>query len=55
MFKPVRSPDRGRWSVEVHWPDGTAEHIDEFKSDYEACDWISNRSAKWVRDNPQRR
>jgi hypothetical protein len=53
MFKPLPSNDRGGWGVEAQWPDGTAQLVADFKSDYEACDWITNRSAKWAREHPR--
>jgi hypothetical protein len=54
MFKPL--PNRGyRWYVEVQWPDGATQLVSDFASDYEACDWISNRSAAWLLKHPVRR
>jgi hypothetical protein len=53
MFKPL--PTEGhRWHVEVQWPDGATQLVADFVSDYEACDWISNRSAAWLLKNPVR-
>jgi hypothetical protein len=54
MFKPL--PNVGyRWHVEVQWPDGARQLVADFVSDYEACDWISNRSAAWLLKNPDGR
>ena len=53
MFKPTPFKDgSGGWRVEVLWPNGATQHVDDFNTDYEACDWISNRSAKWLLKNP---
>jgi len=54
MFRPL--PNAGyRWHVEVQWPDGATQLVADFVSDYEACDWISNRSAAWLLKNPDGR
>jgi hypothetical protein len=51
MFKPL--PGEGyRWHVEVQWPDGATQRVADFVSDYEACDWIFNRSAAWLLKYP---
>ena len=42
--------DSQHWTVEVEWPDGTLEHIDAFKHHFEAADWISNQSNKWLQE-----
>jgi hypothetical protein len=52
MFKPMPFEEGRGWRVEVQWPDGATQHVDDFRSDYEACDWISNRSAAWLLKNP---
>jgi hypothetical protein len=36
-----------RWRVEVEWPDGTIEQVDEFKLFSEATDWICSQSETW--------
>ena len=48
MFKPLPFKDGSGWRVEVQWPNGSTQHVDDFNSDYEACDWISNGSAAWL-------
>jgi hypothetical protein len=53
MFRPTPFNDDGGWRVEVHWPDGTTQHVDDFRSDYQACDFIFNRSAAWLLKHPQ--
>jgi hypothetical protein len=37
-----------QWTVEAEWPDGTIEQIDSFTHHFEAADWISNQSEKWL-------
>jgi hypothetical protein len=37
-----------QWTVEAEWPDGTIEQIDTFRHHFEATDWISNQSKKWL-------
>jgi hypothetical protein len=53
MFKPLPN-DGYHWRVEVQWPDGDTQLVADFVSDYEACDWISNRSAAWLLKQPMR-
>jgi hypothetical protein len=53
MFKPMPLPQGGGWRVEVHWPNGTTQHVDAFHSDYQACDFIFNRSAAWLLKHSQ--
>jgi hypothetical protein len=42
--------DSQRWAVEVELPDGTVEQIDAFKHHFEAADWISNHSNRWLQE-----
>ena len=52
MFKPVPVKDGRGWRVEVQWPDGTTQHVDDFQRDYDACDFISHRSLAWLLKHP---
>jgi hypothetical protein len=40
--------DGERWAVEVEWPDGSIEQVDEFQRRTDATDWISNQSKTWL-------
>jgi hypothetical protein len=46
IFYAVLGEGQG-WRVEVEWPDGTIEQVDEFKLFSEATDWICNQSETW--------
>jgi hypothetical protein len=48
LFMPMPIENGRRWRVEAQWPDGATQHVEDFVSDYAACDWISNRSAAWL-------
>jgi hypothetical protein len=52
MFKPLPFKDGSGWRVEVRWPDGTTQHVDDFQRDYDACDFISHRSLAWLLKHP---
>jgi len=45
-FKPKRFKDGSGWYVEVERPDGSTEYVDQFGSDSEALEWITNKSEK---------
>ena len=34
--------------MEVERPDGSTEYVDQFGSDSEALEWITNKSEKWL-------
>jgi hypothetical protein len=42
--------DGQRWTVEVEWPDGTIEQVNEFQQHSDATDWISDQSQAWLQD-----
>ena len=46
IFYAVLGEGQG-WRVEVEWPNGTIEQVDEFKLFSEATDWICNQSETW--------
>lgn len=52
IFKPMPFKDGSGWRVEVQWPSGGTQHVDDFGSEHEAGDWISHRSADWLRKHP---
>jgi hypothetical protein len=52
MFKTMPFQDGSGWRVEVQWPGGGSQHVDDFGSEQEAGDWISGRSAGWLRKHP---
>jgi hypothetical protein len=41
--------DSDRWRVEAEWPDGTIEQVDNFKSHFEAVNWINTEAEAWLR------
>ncbi len=45
--KPLTSGKK--WSVELAWPSGLAEHVQDFDSEPEADDWILRMSEHWLR------
>jgi hypothetical protein len=47
-FKPRAFKDGSGWHVEVEWPDGTTQHVDDFGSEAEAGDWIARKSEQWI-------
>ena|SRR5882724_8350480 len=52
MFKQMPFKDGSGWRVEVQWPSGSTQHVDDFQTDDEARDWISNRSTAWLLKHP---
>jgi len=36
------------WLVEAEWPDGTIEHVNDFKAHLEAANWVSTQSEAWL-------
>src|SRR5262245_33534860 len=52
-FKPKPFKDGSGWSVEVERPDGSIEYVDQFGSDSEALEWITNKSEKWLQKHPK--
>lgn len=36
------------WCVHVLWPSGQQNTVTGFKTQYEALEWIKNKSANWV-------
>jgi hypothetical protein len=39
--------------VDVEWPDGVSQHVDDFGSEAEAGDWIARKSEKWIEKQPK--
>jgi hypothetical protein len=38
----------GRWYIEATWADGRIQHVNAFKTESDARNWINNKS--WVHD-----
>jgi hypothetical protein len=49
LFFCVVLSDGDHWRVEAEWPDGTIEQVDNFKSHFEAVNWISAEAEAWLR------
>jgi hypothetical protein len=52
-FKPLPYKVGTYWRVEVEWPDGVTQHVDDFGSESEALEWISRKSDDWARRHPR--
>jgi hypothetical protein len=52
-FKPLPYKVGTYWRVEVEWPDGFTQHVDDFGSEPEAREWISRKSDDWARKHPR--
>ena len=52
-FKPFPYKVGDHWRVEVEWPDGVTQHVDDFGSESEALEWISRKSDDWARKHPR--
>ena len=38
-----------KWCVELAWPAGGSEHVQDFDTESEAVAWIANKSDAWLR------
>lgn len=51
--RPTMTPralkDGSAWYIDLTWPDGRTEQIDGFLSESEIGDWISRKSAAWLK------
>ena len=45
--RPLKSSKK--WWLDLVWPDGRAEHVQDFESEAEAKAWIENKSQFWLR------
>jgi hypothetical protein len=52
-FKPLPYKVGHYWRVEVEWPDGVTQHVDDFGSESEALEWIARKSDDWARKHPK--
>lgn len=48
-FKRKEFKDGRGWYVEAEWPDGLLQHVDDFGSDTEAKEWVTHKSAEWLK------
>jgi hypothetical protein len=50
IFKPqeMKTADTKHRCVEAEWPDGTIDEIGQFKSIFEAWDWLARQSQAWL-------
>jgi hypothetical protein len=54
MAKDYSKPtftQRGGYLVEVEWPDGFTQHVEDFGSESEALEWIDQKSDDWASKN----
>jgi hypothetical protein len=42
-----------QWRVELQWPDGVTQHVDDFGSESEASEWITHKSDGWLKKHPK--
>jgi hypothetical protein len=40
--------DGSGYLVEVEWPDGFTQHVEDFGSESEALEWIDQKSDDWA-------
>jgi hypothetical protein len=52
-FKVKPFKDGSGWYVEADRLDGSTEYVDQFGSDSEALEWITNKSEKWLQKHPK--
>ncbi len=52
-FKVKPFKDGSGWYVEAKRLDGSTEYVDQFGSDSEALEWITNKSEKWLQKHPK--
>ncbi|MGB7831917.1 MAG: hypothetical protein WBL84_06880 [Xanthobacteraceae bacterium] len=45
--------DGSGYLVEAEWPDGVIRLVDDFGSESEAMEWITDKSDDWVRKHPK--
>ncbi len=45
--------DGSGYLVEAEWPDGVIQLVDDFGSESEAMEWITDKSDDWVRKHPK--
>jgi hypothetical protein len=52
-FKLRAYRDGSGFLVEAEWPDGVIQLVDDFVSEAQALEWITDKSDNWVRTHPR--
>ena len=48
-FRALPNSQSGQpWCVQARWPDGNTEIVTGFETQYDALNWIREKSANWV-------